>query len=94
MMFYEFRWMGWNLEKIGKHGLGSDEVEYVANHARRPFPKPIGNDKWVVIGATVGGKWIEAIYVIDDDGTTLFVIHARPLTQRERHRHHRNRRRK
>jgi len=68
------------------HGLSVADVEYVVNHARRPYPKPIGNEKWIVIGASAAGRVIQVIYLVDDD-ETLFVIHARPLTRKERRRH-------
>ena len=55
-MFYDFRRIDWNIEKLEKHGLVWEEVEYVVNHAHRPFPKPIGDEKWMVIGATIRGK--------------------------------------
>jgi uncharacterized DUF497 family protein len=84
-MFYEFRWIAWNIDKVEGHGLSITDVEYVINNASRPYPKPIGNEKWLVIGATRSGNVIQAIYVIDDD-QKLFVIHARPLTTKERRR--------
>jgi len=48
-VFYDFRWIAWNVEKIEGHGLTIADVEYVVNHARRPYPKPIGNEKWIVM---------------------------------------------
>ena len=87
-MFYDFRWIAWNIEKIESHGLTVVEVEHVVTHARRPYPKPIGNEKWIVIGSTTTGRVIQAIYLVDDD-QTLFVIHAGPLTAKERRRHRR-----
>ena len=85
MMFHDFRWIAWNIGKIEGHGLTVDSVEYVVNNARQPYPKPIGNEKWLVIGSTPGGRFIQAIYVVDAD-QALFVIHARPLTPNERRR--------
>ena len=87
-MFYDFRWIPWNIAKVEGHGLSVGEVEYVLNHARRPYPQPIGNEKWIVMGATAGGRLIQVIYLVDDD-ESLFVIHARPLTGKERRRHRR-----
>lgn len=52
---------------------------------RRPYPKPIGNEKWLVIGPTRSGTVIQVIYVVDSDDT-LFVIYARPLAPKERRR--------
>jgi uncharacterized DUF497 family protein len=85
MMFYEFRWIDWNIGKLDMHGLTVDEVEYVVNSARRPFPRPIGNEKWLVIGSTRSGSVIQVIYLVDAD-ERLFVIHARPLNPKERRR--------
>ena len=87
-MFYDFRWIAWNVGKIESHGLTVDQVEEVVNAARRPYPKPMGNDKWLVIGATPDGILIQAIYLVDADAS-LFVIHARSLTPNERRRHRR-----
>jgi uncharacterized DUF497 family protein len=84
-VFYEFRWIDWNIEKVNGHGLAGSDVEEVVNAARRPYPKPIGNEKWLVIGSTGGGMVIQVIYLVDAD-EKLFVIHARPLTPNERKR--------
>jgi len=85
---YDFRWIDWNVDKVESHGLSVADVEYVVNHARRPYPKPIGNEKWIVIGSTAAGGAMQVIYLVDDDHT-LFVIHARPLTANERRRQRR-----
>ncbi|MGD0461277.1 MAG: hypothetical protein ABSB74_02195 [Tepidisphaeraceae bacterium] len=89
-MPYDFRWIDWNLGKVERHGLTASDVQYVVDHARQPYPKPIGNEKWLVIGPTSSGRVIQTIYLTDPDDV-LFVIHARPLTPTERRRH-RNRR--
>jgi hypothetical protein len=39
--------------------------------------------KWLVIGRAMGGRVIEVIYLVDEDGTA-FVIHAMPLSTRRR----------
>lgn len=85
MTSYDFRWIAWNTGKVEGHGLGIDDVEYVVNDARRPFPKPIGGEKWLVVGPTPDGRVIQVIYLVDLDDA-LFVIHARPLTPKERRR--------
>jgi uncharacterized DUF497 family protein len=88
MMSYDFRWIAWNVGKVEGHGLEVDDVEHVVIGARRPYPKPMGNEKWLVIGSTRGGKVIQVIYLVDED-SRLFVIHARPLTPKERSRRRR-----
>lgn len=90
MMSYDFRWIEWNIEKVERHGLTIEDVEFVVNNARWPFPQPIGNEKWLVVGPTRGGRVIQVIYLADIGGG-LFVIHARPLTLMERRRHRRRR---
>jgi uncharacterized DUF497 family protein len=87
-MPYRFRWIPWNVGKVEGHKLTVGEVEYAVNSARRPFPKPIGNEKWLVIGPTNSGRPIQVIYLVDDD-EALFIIHARPLTHQERRRRRR-----
>jgi uncharacterized DUF497 family protein len=89
-VYYDFRWIAWNVGKVEGHGLSVGEVEYVVNDARRPYPKPMGNEKWLVIGPTPAGRAIQVIYLVDHDGA-IFVIHARPLTPKERRRHRRRR---
>jgi uncharacterized DUF497 family protein len=83
---YDFRWIAWNIGKVEDHGLTVSDVEYVVNNSHRPYPKPIGNEKWLVIGPTRDGRVVQAIYLVDA-GESLFVIHARPLTPKERRRH-------
>jgi uncharacterized DUF497 family protein len=90
-MAYDFRWIAWNIGKVEAHGLTVEHVEDVVNGARRPYPKPIGNEKWLVIGATRSGVGVQVIYLVDADDR-LFVIHARALTPRERRRHRRRQR--
>jgi len=87
-MRYSFRWIDWNLGKVEKHGLTPIDVEYAVNHARRPYPKPIGNEKWLVIGPLPDGRPIQTVYLVDPD-EVLFVIHARLLTPNERRRYRR-----
>ncbi len=82
--------MAWNIGKVESHGLEVSDVESVVNNAHRPYPKAIGNEKWLVIGPTRDGRIIQAIYLVDGE-ESLFVIHARPLTLRERHRLRRKR---
>jgi uncharacterized DUF497 family protein len=49
------------------------------------FPRRIEDDKWLVWGATSAGRQLQVVFVLDEDGT-VFVIHARDLTAREKRR--------
>jgi uncharacterized DUF497 family protein len=77
-----FRWIDWNLEHATKHGVTIAEIESVVRSAD---PRHEGDGKFKVIGRGQGGRWIQVIYVYDPDGT-VFVIHSRPLTDREKKR--------
>jgi uncharacterized DUF497 family protein len=87
----EFRWNEWNLEHATCHGVLPDECEYVVENAAPPYPEKAGDDRWLVRGATGSGWMIQVVYLLDDD-RTIYVIHARPLTDREKRRYRRRRR--
>lgn len=79
-----FRWNQWNVEYIAEHGVSPEEAEYVVTDSRRPYPRPQGDGKWLVRGQGPEGRYIQVIYVVDAETKHVFVIHARPLTPRER----------
>jgi len=72
----DFRWNTWNVQHIAEHGVTGSEAEYVADRARPPYPKIIGEGKWLVIGQTAIGRYLQVIYIDDDDSDTVYVIHA------------------
>ncbi|HVT90766.1 MAG TPA: hypothetical protein VHD56_18070 [Tepidisphaeraceae bacterium] len=63
----------------------------VVELARSPYPEQVGNGKFRVIGKGMGGQFVQVLYVIDPD-ETLYVIHARPLTDLEKRRYRRRKR--
>lgn len=81
----QFRWIDWNQNHVAEHGVEPDEAERVVRQARPPFPEQIGDDKLLVMGRGHGGRFLQVIYILDPDDTA-FVIHARPLTEREKRR--------
>ena len=88
----QFRWIDWNRDHLAEHGVEWEEAERVVRQGRPPFPQQIGDDKLLVRGPGQGGRLLQVIYVLDPDDT-VFVIHARPLTGREK-KHYRRRTRK
>jgi len=84
----DFRWNDWNEEHIARHGVAADEAEMVA---RRSKPRYRVDGKYRAVGRGRGGRWLQVIYVLDDDGT-VYVIHARPLTHAEKRRERRRER--
>ncbi|HUB25583.1 MAG TPA: hypothetical protein VL992_09135 [Tepidisphaeraceae bacterium] len=84
-MDYEFRWNDWNLDHIAAHGIEWQDAEWIVRCARPPYPQEIGRGKYLVMGQRPDGAYLQVIYIIDPGGT-VFVLHARPLTDRERRR--------
>jgi uncharacterized DUF497 family protein len=88
----DFRWNEWNVEHIARHGVAPEEAEHVVRTGKNPFPRKIEEDKWIVWGRGRGGRFLQVIYVLDED-RTVYIIHARPLEDREKHRLRRRRKR-
>lgn len=80
-----FRWNRWNEEHIGAHNVTPAEAEEVLLGAKPPFPLVEADEKYLVWGATDAGRLLQVVFVIDPDDT-VFVIHARPLTEKEKKR--------
>ena len=90
-MAHEFRWIEWNRDKLAQHNVEPEEAELVVNQARQPYPMKVDDDKRLVWGQTHSGRYLQVVYLIDMDDT-IFVIHARPLTDREKRRRLRRKR--
>jgi uncharacterized DUF497 family protein len=89
MKRYGFRWNNWNMDHIATHGVDARDAEFVVGAARRPYPRKIGDGKYLVIGQTADGIYCQVIYVFDPDAE-IFIIHARPLTEAEKRRYRRS----
>ena len=87
---YEFRWEDWNIGHIAEHGVSVEDAEYVINHPSGPYPRRAGDRKFLVVGHSAEGQYLQVVYVMDSM-EQVFVIHARPLTRREQHRLRRGR---
>lgn len=79
----DFRWNEWNREHAAQHGVTVEEAEAVVVSAIRPFPLQSVDDKWVVWGRGRGGRLLQVIYLLDWDDV-VYVIHARPLSEKEK----------
>ena len=79
----DFRWNNWNEEHVTKHGVSAEEAEYVVETASSPFPRMIEDDKRLVWGRGRGGRPLQVIFLVDED-ESIYIIHARPLTEREK----------
>lgn len=90
-MAHDFRWIDWNREKVAQHNVEPKEAEFVVNHARQPYPMKVDDEKRLVWGPTASGRYLQVVYLIDIENS-IFVIHARPLSDREKKRWRRRRR--
>ena len=87
-----FRWNDWNIEHVAMHGVDPEEAEQVVRQATQPFPLRYPDEKFMVWGPGRGGRLLQVFFVTDED-QTIYVIHARPLTDQEKRRYRRRRRR-
>ncbi len=83
-----FSWNDWNEEHIAHHGVVLQEAEKVVRGSK---PRHRGDGNYRAVGRGQGGRWLQVIYVLDEDGTA-YVIHARPLTDTEKRRERRGKR--
>ena len=74
----EFRWNGWNIEHIAKHGIKPWEAEHVIHNAKPPFPCRHKKGTWIVKGRLPGGRYAQVIFLIGRD-ELIYVIHAMPI---------------
>jgi hypothetical protein len=58
-----FAWDDTNCEHIAKHEVDPEEAEEVVRGASRPFPRAMGDDKFMVWGTTHVGRYLQVIYV-------------------------------
>lgn len=79
----EFRWDEWNVEHLAKHGVRPDEAEHVVEHASHGDTAYRGDGKYLAWGPGHGGRFLQVVFVVDEDGS-VYVIHARGLTENEK----------
>jgi hypothetical protein len=82
-MSYEFRWNDWNVGHLAEHGVSPSEAEYVVASASRPYPRKIGNGKFLIRGRTQAAVLLQVILVFDP-APMIYIIHARPLSETEK----------
>jgi len=90
-MTYEFRWNDWNVDHIAEHGVTPEEAEALVRGAIPPYPRQVGDDKATVRGQLPSGEYLQVAFILDPDDT-LYVIHARPLTESEKRQFRRSKR--
>lgn len=81
------RWNSWNLDHATRHGVTVAEIESIVCGGKRE--EHVGEGKYRIAGRGTGDRWIQAIYFYDPE-QTVYVIHARPLNEREKRRERRS----
>lgn len=61
-MRFVFAWDGWNREHVRKHRSNARDAKYIVEHAEPPFPREIGDEKYLVWGQTASGDYLEVIF--------------------------------
>lgn len=61
-MAFVFAWDEWNKEHVRKHGANATDAKFVVEHAEHPFPRELGNGKYLVWGRTPSGDYLEVIF--------------------------------
>lgn len=62
-----FRWIDWNLDKIGGHALSYEEVEFAFENRMAPVQQHERDDgSFMTIGATPSGRNIRIIWRFDE----------------------------
>ncbi len=83
----EFVWTVQNVDHIAKHGISPRQAEYVVEHARRPYPQMVGDDRRLVVGRLSDGRYVQVVYVPSRSVPgAVYVMHARPLAEDEKRR--------
>jgi uncharacterized DUF497 family protein len=81
MRRFSFRWVAWNLVHATKHGVSVSECERIISSGTF---RQAGGGKYRAVGRGIGGRWLQVVFVITVRNE-IFVIHARPLTDAEKH---------
>ena len=76
----EFRWNDWNREHATRHGVSIQEAEALV---RCGPARHLGDNRYLVRGRGRGGRFIQVAYLAETQ--TFYIIHARPLTEQEKH---------
>ena len=84
----DFRWNEWNIEHLARHGVEPEAAEQVIREADTPYPRRMGEDKLLAWGRGPAGELLQVIFVLDEAGS-VYVLHARRLTEREKRRYRR-----
>src|SRR4051794_36363665 len=73
----EFRWIEWNQAKVATHGVTPDEAMEAVRTARSPYPEKSFDGRWLVLGQTAAGRFIQVAFLVDEDGTVFVSMRGR-----------------
>jgi hypothetical protein len=61
-MAFVFAWDDWNREHVTKHGSNAADAKYVVERAEAPFPRELGDGKYLVWGTTPSGDHLQVVF--------------------------------
>lgn len=61
-MAFVFAWDDWNRAHVRKHGSTAADAAYVVEHAEPPFPREIGDDKYLIWGKSPAGRYLQVVF--------------------------------
>jgi uncharacterized DUF497 family protein len=59
-----FAWDDVNREHLAKHNVPPEDAEDIVANAQSPYPMEVGDEKLVVWGQTIYGRYLQVIYVL------------------------------
>jgi uncharacterized DUF497 family protein len=61
-MAFVFAWDEWNTAHVSKHGCTAPDAKFLIRHAEAPFPREIGDDKFLVWGKNAEGRHLQVVF--------------------------------
>lgn len=61
-MAFVFAWDDWNKEHVTKQGSNAADAKYIITHAQEPFPREIGDGKFLIWGQTASGAYLQVVF--------------------------------
>jgi hypothetical protein len=61
-MAFVFAWDEWNSQHVTKHDCNSADASYIVEHAEPPFPREIGDDKFLIWGQNTDGRYLQVVF--------------------------------
>jgi hypothetical protein len=61
-MGFVLAWDEWNSKHVTKHGSTVADAKYMIEHAQAPFPREIGDGKYLVWGKSKRERYLQVVF--------------------------------